>query len=182
MRGLLERVRRGGRVGDLRSKRLVLVGITQEMLRAEGEAPERVGTLLRARRTEEWPPEHWEPHVLGFIARQYEDEPRTMGWHRYVLLQEGRERTLVGVVGAFPKLDGDVELGYSTLPAFQRRGIATEAVRMLVEWLLRQRAVASVSAQTFPRLPESIKVMESCGMLFAGDGDEPGTVRYRRMC
>lgn len=181
MIGLLERVTRGGRAPDLRTKRLVLVAITPEMLRAEATAPERLAKLLRARRTQEWPPEHWEPHVLGFIGKQYEDEPRTMGWHRYVLLLEGNERTLVGVVGAFPKLEGDVEIGYSTLPEFQRRGIATEAVTIMVDWLLRQRAVVSVSAQTFPRLPESIKVMESCGMTFAGDGDEPGTIRYRRM-
>jgi len=38
-----------------------------------------------------------------------------------------------------------------------------------------------VSAQTYPSLPESIKVMERCGMEFVGVGDDPGTVRYRRM-
>jgi len=29
-------------------------------------------------------------------------------------------------------------------------------------------------------MAESIKVMERCGMVFAGEGDDPGTVRYRR--
>ena len=44
-----------------------------------------------------------------------------------------------------------------------------------------QEGVQSVSAQTYPRIPESIKVMERCGMSFVGEGDDVGTVRYRRM-
>jgi RimJ/RimL family protein N-acetyltransferase len=50
-----------------------------------------------------------------------------------------------------------------------------------VEWLLGLEGVRSVSAQAYLRVPESIKVMERCGMRLVGDGDEPGTVRYRRM-
>jgi RimJ/RimL family protein N-acetyltransferase len=172
------------RTADLRTARLRLVAITPAMLRADelrGGSFEMLGEMLGAEVTEEWPPEHWEPHVLHFILKQFGEEPRTRGWHRYVLLPKGRGYTLIGAVGAFPKLEGDAEIGYSTLPAFQRKGYATEAARALVEWLLRQKNVRSVSAQTYPRLPESIKVMERCGMTFVGDGDEPETVRYRRM-
>jgi RimJ/RimL family protein N-acetyltransferase len=74
-----------------------------------------------------------------------------------------------------------VEIGYSTLPAFQRRGYAAASARTLVDWLRRVEGVQSVSAQTYPRLPESIKVMERCGMSYVGEGDDAGTVRYRRM-
>lgn len=160
----------------------MLTAITPALLYAEEQSVQMLSNKLRARVTAEWPPEHWEPHVRRFIERQYADEPGTLGWHRYVLLPGWvpGQRTVVGVVGAFPKLKGDVEIGYSTLPEFQRRGYATEAAVRLVEWLLKNPRVQSVSAQTFPRLPESIKVMESCGMRFVGDGDEAGTVRYRR--
>jgi RimJ/RimL family protein N-acetyltransferase len=41
--------------------------------------------------------------------------------------------------------------------------------------------VQSVSAQAYPQVVESIKVMERCGMSFVGEGDDPGTLRYRRM-
>jgi ribosomal-protein-alanine N-acetyltransferase len=173
----------GAGVADLRTGPLRLVAISPEMLTAEQEAnPRELARLLNARVTMEWPPEHWEPHVLRFILKQYEDRPDTLGWHRYVLLTRwfGRERTLVGALGGFPKAEGDVEIGYSTLPEFQRRGYATGAARTLVEWLLRRDSVRSVSAQTYPRLPESIKVMERCGLTYVGDGDDAGTVRYRR--
>lgn len=173
------------RTPDLKTARLRLVAITPAMLTADEAADGTLGRILGAEVTAEWPPEHWEPHVYRFIVKQFEDEPRTKGWHRYVLLPKERGSVpgyvLIGAVGAFPKLEGDAEIGYSTLPAYQRKGYGTEAARTLVEWLLRQKEVRSVSAQTYPTLPESVKVMERCGMTFVGDGDEAGTVRYRRM-
>ena len=172
--------RRGNTV--LRTPRLDLVPITRTMLDAERRADGTLGGQLHARVTAEWPPEHWEPHVLDFIAQQILTTPHAADWHRYVLLREmPLRRVLVGCVGGFPKANGDVEIGYSTLPAYQRRGYATEAAGALVEMLLARETVYSVSAQTYETLPESVKVMERVGMSFVGPGDHPGTVRYRRM-
>ena len=171
-------------VADLKTGRLLLVAITSGMLIAEQDFHvAELARLLKSRVTAEWPPEHWEPHVYRFILKQYEERPDTFGWHRYVLLTDrlGRRRTLVGALGAFPKAEGDVEIGYSTLPEYQRRGYGTAAARVLVEWLLGLDGIRSVSAQTYLRLPESIKIMERCGMSFVGSGDDPDTVRYRRM-
>ncbi len=172
------------RVPELKVGRLRLVAITPEMLAAEQRTDYAVlGKLLRARLTKEWPPEHWEPHVFTIILKQFEDTPESFGWHRYVLLRDrfGTGRRLVGAVGGFPKYGGDVEIGYSTLPAFQRRGFGTAFARELVGWLLSLDGVGSVSAQTYPSMAESIKVMERCGMTYVGSGDDAGTVRYRRM-
>ena len=183
MIGLL---RRGsGGTDELKVGQLRLVTITPEMLAAEQLRDLKfveLQRLLGARTTEEWPPEHWEPHVYEFILKQYEEHPETLGWHRYVLLldESGGGATLIGAVGAFSKADGDAEIGYSTLPAFQRRGYATAAAKALVDWLLGRKGVRSVSAQTLLRLPESVKVMERCGMTLVGEGDEPESVRYRR--
>jgi [ribosomal protein S5]-alanine N-acetyltransferase len=170
----------GRRTADLKTARLRLVSITPAMLKAEEAGNGSFAKTLGAEVTADWPPEHWEPHVYHFIQKQYEDEPRTRGWHRYVLLPKGRGWVLIGAVGAFPKLEGDAEIGYSTIPSYQRQGFGTEAARALVEWLLTQKDVTSVSAQTYPSLPESIKVMERCGMTFVGAGEDEGTVRYLR--
>lgn len=172
------------RIPDLKTQRLRLVAITPGMLKADEAADGTLAAVLNAEVTAEWPPEHWEPHVYHFIEKQYAEDPRTRGWNRYVLLPNDHGAkppyTLIGAVGGFPKLKGDVEIGYSTLPSFQRKGYGTEAARALVDWLLRRKDVRSVSAQTYPRLPESIKVMERCGMTYAGPGEDEGTVRYRR--
>jgi RimJ/RimL family protein N-acetyltransferase len=161
-----------------------MVAITAEMLRADqAEDHALLGELLGAKVTPEWPPAEWEPHVFRYILKQYDEHPETVGWHRYVVLCEGmsRRRTLVGAVGSHPKGDGVAEIGYSTLPEFQRRGIATAAAKAMVEWLLKLENVTTVVACTYPRIPESIKIMERCGMTYVGEGDEPGTVKYQRV-
>jgi RimJ/RimL family protein N-acetyltransferase len=159
------------------------------MLRADqAEDHALLGELLGAKVTAEWPPAEWEPHVFRYILKQYDEHPETVGWHRYVVHCEGPgmrqsifgSRTLVGAVGSHPKGKGVAEMGYSTLPAFQRRGIATAAAKAMVEWLLTRENVTEVVACTYPRLPESIKIMERCGMTYVGEGDEPGTVMYRK--
>ena len=116
------------------------------------------------------------------IALQCAEQPGTSGWHRYVVLAAAgqQQAQLIGCLGGFPKAVGEVEIGYATLPAFQRRGFASEAACALVEWLLQQNNVTAVTAQAFLSKPESIKVMQRCGMLPAGSGDDAGTVRYRR--
>jgi len=176
---LLNRWRRPA--NTLRTERLELIPIRVEMLDAERRSDGSFCDLLQARVTHEWPPEHWEPHVLEFIRKQIEGEPHAADWHRYVILREGLfRRTLIGCIGGFPKDAGDVEIGYSTLPEYQRRGYATEAARALIDMLLTRETVASVSAQTYQHVPESIKVMERAGMSYVGLGDEDGTVRYRK--
>ena len=172
------------RAADLKTGKLRLVAITPEMLLAEHESDAAgLGRLLNAKLTQEWPPVDWEPHVYRIISKQYEEWPQSFGWHRYVVLDGGlgRGRTLVGAIGGFPRAGGDVEMGYSTLPGFQRRGYATACAKKMVEYFLGQEGVASVSAQSYERVAESIKVMQRCGMRFVGDGDEAGTVRYRRV-
>jgi RimJ/RimL family protein N-acetyltransferase len=176
---MIRLLRRG--IADLTTARLRLVAITPAMLKADEAADGSLAKVLGAEVTADWPPEHWEPHVYHFIRKQYEDEPRTRGWHRYMLLSKQRGWVLIGAVGAFPKLEGDAEIGYSTIPTYQRQGYGTEAARALVEWLLTQKDVKSVSAQTYPSLPESIKVMQRCGMTYVGAGEDEGTVRYQRV-
>ena len=168
-------------VPELKTSRLRLVAMTPAMLEADAARDGSLSQLLGAQLPGEWPPADWETHVIEMIFVQSAEMPSSLGWHRYALLCEGRaKRTLIGCVGGFPKADGVVEIGYSTLPAFQRKGFGSEAALALVEWLLRQDGVRAVTAQTFSSMPESIKVMERCGMAFVGDGDDPGTVRYRR--
>jgi ribosomal-protein-alanine N-acetyltransferase len=169
---------------ELCTGQLRLVAITPEMLAAEHRSDgAELGRLLGARLTVAWPPVEWEPHVYRIIQKQYAEWPESFGWHRYVLLKGalGRKGTLVGAVGGFPRRGGDVEIAYSTLPEFQRRGYATAVATRLVDFLLEQEGVRSVSAQTYPQVQESIKVMQRCGMSYVGQGDEAGTVRYRRM-
>ena len=162
-------------VPDIHTQHLILVAITPSLLRLE---PSDLSRLLATDVPEIWPPEHWEAHVLDFIDKQCRETPSTIGWNRYVVLRSQRP-VLVGTLGGFPRSATDVEIGYSILPPWQRRGIATEGVKALVTEIFRDARVNVISAQTFPHLVASVRVLEKCGFKHVGCGDDEGTIRYR---
>ena len=171
-----------GSVDDIATSRLSLIATTPDMLRSEQAGEGRLGELIRCVIPTNWPHENWEPHVYDFLLTQLEEHPEQLGWHRYVgLVAPDGSRTLIGSLGAFSKASNpsECEIGYGMLPQFECQGFATEGARALIEYLRCDKRIESVIAHTFPSIPASIRVMEKCGMVFDGNGDEAGTVRYR---
>jgi RimJ/RimL family protein N-acetyltransferase len=76
-----------------------------------------------------------------------------------------------------PPRDGVVEIGYSMVPSFQRRGLATEASRALIEaaW---GHGVATVLAHTFAHLEPSLGVLRKLGFEPVGS-NEAGELEFR---
>jgi len=169
-------------VSDLLTARLALIAITPEAMRSEQVSDGQLGSITGALVPADWPPEHWEPHVFELLLNRFAAEPDEVGWHRYIALRhDDGSRTLIGTMGGFRKAEApeECEVGYSVLQKFQGKGYATEATKAMMEWALAHPGLRTISAQTFPSLPKSIRVMEKCGMELVGVGDEEGTVRYR---
>ena len=117
------------------------------------------------------------------LRNRFAADPSELGWHRYIALGVGEgECTLIGTLGGFrhSAKPHECEIGYSVLPEFQGHGYATEAALALIAWIRDQPRITAITAQTYPSLPKSIRVMEKCGLTFVGPGDEEGTIRYRR--
>lgn len=175
---------------DILTLRLRLATITIERMRADPANSGRItqsarfphsthfSALLDADIPLSWPPEHWEPHVFDFMEKQYAQHPHTLGWNRYVILRSGS--ILIGTLGAFPHSDTEAEIGWGILPSWQRMGLATEATLAHIAYLFDTTPLQTLIAHTFPDLTASIRVMEKCGFLPDGPGDEAGTIRYRR--
>ena len=167
---------------DIVTSRLSLIAITPEMVLSEKNGDGRLGELIQCVIPANWPPEHWEPHVFDFLLNQLAEHPEQLGWPRYVgFVPPGGRRTLIGSLGAFTKADRpfECEIGYGILPPYEGRGFATEGAKALIDYVRGDERIESVIAHTFPSLPGSIRVMEKCGMVFDGEGQEAGTVRYR---
>jgi len=160
---------------DILTPRLRLAAITPPLVRAQNSA---LSQQLSAEVPDLWPHEHWEPHVLDFLDAQYLRAPHTTAWNRYILTRFP-PFTLIGNVNGFPKTETEAEIGYVILEPWQRHGFATEALRALIDEILRTPLLACISAQTFPHLKASVRVLEKCGFQLVGSGDEEGTVRYR---
>jgi ribosomal-protein-alanine N-acetyltransferase len=166
---------------DIVTPRLILITITPETVRSEQANDKRLAELIGCTIPANWPHVQWEPHVFDFLLAQFEHHPEQIGWNRYIVFRHSYDsRTLIGTLGAFTKVaPNEVEIGYSVLPQFEGRGLATEAAKALVEYLRTDERIASIIAHTFPSIPGSIRVMEKCGMIYDGEGEEAGTIRYR---
>ena len=163
-------------IPDLLTPRLRLVAITPALLRVEGSPlAQKVGAELPAM----WPPENWEPHVHDFLEQIYGRAPYAIAWTRYVVTRTPPS-TLIGTLGGFPRTDTEAEVGYEILSPWQRQGLATEGLLALMDEIRRRDEVRTFSAQTYPHLLASVRVLEKCGFALTGQGDQEGTVRYRR--
>lgn len=88
----------------------------------------------------------------------------------YVL--DGRQVVGSGGIKAPPLDDGEVEIGYGMAPAFQRRGLATQAARGLTDEALVHGA-SRVSAFTTPDNTASWRLLQRIGYVRAGEMVDP---------
>jgi RimJ/RimL family protein N-acetyltransferase len=84
----------------------------------------------------------------------------------------------VGAAGYFgpPGNDGQVEVGYSVLPEWQRQGYATEMVELLVSHAFAFAKTREIVAHTAAENAASIGVLISTG--FAQSGVVEGNLRF----
>jgi ribosomal-protein-alanine N-acetyltransferase len=89
--------------------------------------------------------------------------------HFQVVLRE--ERLVIGDIGfhAPPDELGEISVGFGIVPAARGRGYATEALRTLLAWALRQPDVRAVYADTDLVNLASHRVLLSAGMRLASD-------------
>ena len=164
-------------IQDIHTARLRLVALTPELLDLQENSVQALATLLNATIPPGWPGPHWEPHVYAFMRAQFNDNPHTIGWHRYILLPEANTFTMIGTLGSHPKGPDEAEIGYGVLEPWQNNGYATEATHELLNHLFRL-GLQRIHAQTLPHLTQSLRVMQKCGMFPSGPGEEPGAISY----
>ena len=103
------------------------------------------------------------PHEDSYDAlRMFSGDPGT-----FVVLLDG---VIVGDCGWFgpPDEDGEVEIGYGLAPSARGRGLGTEAVRLLVEWV-RSQGARSVRAEVLPGNEASLRLLARLGFEDIGE-------------
>lgn len=139
---------RGGCRDPDHPPRLRLVPATVALLDAELEYYELLGRALGAVIPSDWPPEHHDRETLEFWRERLLTPGAGGWWLHYAVLTAPEPAILIGSVGyKGPPVDGVVEIGYSVVPSWQRRGLATEACRALIQtaW---ERGASTVVAHT----------------------------------
>lgn len=167
----------------IETERLILAPSTEETVRAEQQDHQRLAVLLKAVVPEDWPPETL-TDALPWFEEQLHLHPEAAGWYGwYALLKTSEEGLPVLAGGAgfkgAPDERGQVEIGYSVLPRFQKRGLASEMVLALTEWAFGQPGVRCVIAQTAPDNAPSIRVLQKAGFKQCEEAWEPGLLLFR---
>jgi ribosomal-protein-alanine N-acetyltransferase len=156
---------------------------TPALIKAERDDLALFGLTLRARVPVDWPPE-LTADMREWMISKLETSPDEIGWwfYYFVYRESGvHDRVVVGSGGyKGPPNSGFVEVGYSVVPSYRRRSIASHAVDMFVRRAFKRLDVQRVIAHTFPDLAASIGVLARCGFCSIGPGTEPGTICYER--
>ena len=94
--------------------------------------------------------------VKRFIAG-YDDE------HSYSWVMD-IEDVVVGTIGAYDYRDDCIEVGFSIVRGWQGRGLATEALRKVLEYLTENEGIPCVTAWCASENIGSGRVLEKAGM------------------
>jgi RimJ/RimL family protein N-acetyltransferase len=101
-----------------------------------------------------------------FIREIARDHPDTAGeWFQFAVGLRAT-RQLIGDCAAMPQA-GDprqCEIGFTIAPDYQGRGYATEAVRLLLNYLFTERGKHRITAYCDPRNAASVALLERLGM------------------
>jgi [ribosomal protein S5]-alanine N-acetyltransferase len=165
----------------IETPRMRLVPATVELIGAEIDDRASFAELLAAVVPANWPPETL-ADALPWFRQQIEAAPEQAHWRVwYGVLREANRDILVASVGFMgPPQDGGIEVGYSVLPDYQRRGLAAEMTGALIDWALAQPGVERVAAEVDQQNTPSLRLIARLGFEVTGAGRDPGHLRFER--
>ena len=107
----------------------------------------------------------WNPYATLEMAQEtvrrfigsYEDV------HAYSWVMD-IDDVIVGTIGAYDYKDDHVEVGFSVVPGWQGRGLATEALKKALEYLTENEGISCVTAWCAAENIGSKRVLEKAGM------------------
>ena len=114
--------------------------------------------------------------VRGFI-KGYDDE------HAYSWVMD-TDGVIVGTIGAYDYKDDQIEIGYTVVRGWRGRGLATEALKKVLEYLTENEKIPCVTAWCAAENIGSRKVLEKAGMLLVcteKDGITVGDRTYDKL-
>ncbi|MGX5818212.1 GNAT family N-acetyltransferase [Chitinophaga lutea] len=126
-------------------------------------------------------PEQWTeyPEMVLVAYDKLRNDPALLGWFFYLAIHKADNR-LIGTGGfkGRPDADGAVEIGYEVSADYRDQGYATEIATVLIRFAFSHSYVNKVIAHTLEEYNAAVKVLQKCGMHFAGavngDDTEPG--------
>ena len=112
----------------------------------------------------------WRDHGAGFLAITLRGENRIVGYCGFVNPSKGEADTAAG---------GMLEVAWAVHPAFQRRGLASEAMAPVIDFAFVDRDCARLVGITDPKNQASRAAMERLGFVYDADIQAYGVAQVR---
>jgi RimJ/RimL family protein N-acetyltransferase len=157
------------KIKSYRTERLELIAATLEHINAELNDLNLFASMLNAEVSPEWPPGEYDKNAQEYfrdlLIKGGEDLTGWLGWYAIKPPEEKQTAVLIGAGGYFgpPSEIGEIEIGYSVIPSYQKKGYATEIVRALVDIASKDSLVKRISARTTDSNKASCTVLEKNG-------------------
>jgi ribosomal-protein-alanine N-acetyltransferase len=152
-----------------------VVTLDLEAVTAALEDRRRLEELLGCAVDPEWPLLDMRD-LLGFVRSQLGANSDAAHWGGVIVKKN--PDIVIGDVGFHSSpVDGQVEIGYSIVPHYRRRGYATQAVEAFLRWGFQHEEVSEVIARVAQDNAASVGVLEQAGFEFLSANDE--LIRYR---
>lgn len=159
----------------IETDRLALVPMTPDFLRASlSRDREEAEALLGADLPGDWP--LGVEDLLGMRLADLEEDPALQPWLLRAMILHGT-RTMVGYAGFHSApgpaylqeiSPGAVEMGWTVLPAFRRRGFARETCLAFMEWARRYHHVPAFILSIAPENAPSLALAQQLGFVKIG--------------
>ncbi len=136
--------------------------VAPELARAVLEGADLVPHLGDLEHAYDW------PHADTFDAlRPLAEHPEHCGPGTFLVVQDG---VVVGDCGWFGPPDdlGEVDIGYGLAPSVRGRGLGTEAVGLLLDWV-RAQGATRVRAEVLPGNHASLRLLARLGFTAVGE-------------
>ena len=168
-------------VEPILTERLDLISLSPDAIEAlfagdHAAEEEELGLLI----PRDWP-EPGDERWLRIRLGQMRSDPAFQFWAVRLMALRSPTRVMVGHVGFHgpPDQRGTVEMGYTVLAPFRRKGYATEAVRGLMDWAAREHGVRRFRLSIAPLNAASMAIAARFGFRYVGEHvDEVDSVEH----
>ena len=157
------------KIKSYHTERLELIAATLEHINAELNDLIFFASMINAEVSTEWPPGEYDKNAQEYfrdlLMKGGEVLIGWLGWYAIKPSEENQSAVLIGAGGYFgpPSETGELEIGYSVVPSYQKKGYATEIVKALVDIVGKDSRVKRILARTTDSNKASCKVLEKNG-------------------